>query len=102
MPAEVTVISAHRTPDRMLDYARSAAGRGIQVLIRSHRQGLGQGPGQCSDGTRVCRSIQQARASRRSIILTAACHDLRNRSRALGLLACEAGHMPSMHCPQAL
>ena len=31
VPAEVTVVSAHRTPDRMLDYARRAAGRGIQV-----------------------------------------------------------------------
>ena len=33
VPAEVTVVSAHRTPDRMLDYARSAAKRGIQVHI---------------------------------------------------------------------
>ncbi len=31
VPAEVTVVSAHRTPDRMLDYARGAAGRGIRV-----------------------------------------------------------------------
>ena len=30
---EVGVLSAHRTPGRMLDYARSAAGRGIGVLI---------------------------------------------------------------------
>lgn len=29
--AEVTVVSAHRTPDRMLDYARSAHSRGIHV-----------------------------------------------------------------------
>ena len=28
---EVTVVSAHRTPDRMLEYARSAHTRGIQV-----------------------------------------------------------------------
>ena len=35
MPAEVTVVSAHRTPDRMLDYARGAAGRGIQVQLGS-------------------------------------------------------------------
>ena len=26
-------MSAHRTPDRMLDYARTAAGRGIEVII---------------------------------------------------------------------
>ena len=31
--AEVRVLSAHRTPDLALDYARQAAGRGIRVLI---------------------------------------------------------------------
>ena len=30
---EVRVVSAHRTPDVMVDYARSAAGRGIKVII---------------------------------------------------------------------
>ncbi|MET3804993.1 5-(carboxyamino)imidazole ribonucleotide mutase [Nakamurella sp. UYEF19] len=30
---EVGVISAHRTPARMLDYANSAAGRGLRVII---------------------------------------------------------------------
>lgn len=30
---EVGVVSAHRTPGRMLDYARNAAGRGIEVII---------------------------------------------------------------------
>ncbi|MFI5777401.1 5-(carboxyamino)imidazole ribonucleotide mutase [Nocardia sp. NPDC051570] len=30
---EVGVVSAHRTPQRMLDYAREAADRGIQVII---------------------------------------------------------------------
>jgi 5-(carboxyamino)imidazole ribonucleotide mutase len=30
---EVGVVSAHRTPARMLDYARDAAGRGIEVII---------------------------------------------------------------------
>jgi 5-(carboxyamino)imidazole ribonucleotide mutase len=33
IPFEVGVVSAHRTPDRMLDYARTAAGRGLQVII---------------------------------------------------------------------
>src|ERR1700754_2715169 len=33
IPYEVGVVSAHRTPERMLDYARSAAGRGIEVII---------------------------------------------------------------------
>jgi 5-(carboxyamino)imidazole ribonucleotide mutase len=30
---EVGVYSAHRTPQRMLDYARSAAGRGLRVIV---------------------------------------------------------------------
>ncbi|MET3638778.1 5-(carboxyamino)imidazole ribonucleotide mutase [Prescottella equi] len=30
---EVGVVSAHRTPQRMLDYANDAAGRGIKVII---------------------------------------------------------------------
>jgi 5-(carboxyamino)imidazole ribonucleotide mutase len=30
---EVGVVSAHRTPQRMLDYARGAAARGIRVII---------------------------------------------------------------------
>ena len=33
VPFEVGVISAHRTPERMLDYARGAADRGIEVII---------------------------------------------------------------------
>ncbi|MDR3526315.1 MAG: 5-(carboxyamino)imidazole ribonucleotide mutase [Rhizomicrobium sp.] len=30
---ESKIISAHRTPDRMVDYAKSAAGRGLKVII---------------------------------------------------------------------
>ncbi|MFC3416716.1 5-(carboxyamino)imidazole ribonucleotide mutase [Algoriphagus hitonicola] len=30
---ELTVVSAHRTPDRMVDYARSARERGLRVII---------------------------------------------------------------------
>ena len=33
VPFEVGVVSAHRTPDRMLDYARTAAARDIRVII---------------------------------------------------------------------
>ncbi|BBZ79920.1 N5-carboxyaminoimidazole ribonucleotide mutase [Mycolicibacterium anyangense] len=33
VPFEVGVVSAHRTPGRMLDYARGAADRGIKVII---------------------------------------------------------------------
>lgn len=30
---EVNIVSAHRTPDRMFDYAKSASSRGIKVII---------------------------------------------------------------------
>lgn len=33
IPFEITVVSAHRTPHRMVQYAEEAAGRGIQVII---------------------------------------------------------------------
>lgn len=33
IPHEVTVVSAHRTPDRMMEYARQARERGLQVII---------------------------------------------------------------------
>ena len=33
VPFEVGVVSAHRTPGRMLDYARGAAARGIRAVI---------------------------------------------------------------------
>lgn len=33
VPFEVGVVSAHRTPGRMLEYARGAADRGIEVII---------------------------------------------------------------------
>ncbi len=33
IPAEVTIVSAHRTPARMFDYASKAAGRGLKVII---------------------------------------------------------------------
>ena len=33
VPHEVGVVSAHRTPARMLDYAQQAAARGLKVII---------------------------------------------------------------------
>jgi 5-(carboxyamino)imidazole ribonucleotide mutase len=33
VPHEVRVVSAHRTPDAMVDYARAAADRGLRVII---------------------------------------------------------------------
>lgn len=33
IPHEVEVVSAHRTPDKLMSYARTARGRGIRVII---------------------------------------------------------------------
>jgi 5-(carboxyamino)imidazole ribonucleotide mutase len=33
IPHEVEVVSAHRTPDKLFDYASAAAGRGLAVII---------------------------------------------------------------------
>jgi 5-(carboxyamino)imidazole ribonucleotide mutase len=33
VPFEISVVSAHRTPDRMFEYAKGAASRGVQVII---------------------------------------------------------------------
>ena len=33
VPHEVRVVSAHRTPDLMFDYAGSAGGRGLEVIV---------------------------------------------------------------------
>lgn len=33
LPYEMTIVSAHRTPDRMYEYAKAAASRGIRVII---------------------------------------------------------------------
>ena len=33
IPHEVNIVSAHRTPDRMYEYAKAAKGRGLKVII---------------------------------------------------------------------
>lgn len=33
IPFEITVVSAHRTPERMFNYAKEAEGRGLKVII---------------------------------------------------------------------
>ena len=33
VPFELTIVSAHRTPDRMYEYAKNARNRGIKVII---------------------------------------------------------------------
>ena len=33
IPFELTVVSAHRTPNRMVEYASTAADRGLKIII---------------------------------------------------------------------
>ena len=33
IPFEITVVSAHRTPERMFEYAKNAVSRGVKVII---------------------------------------------------------------------
>lgn len=33
VPFEISIVSAHRTPERMFEYAKNAAGRGMKVII---------------------------------------------------------------------
>lgn len=49
---EVRIISAHRTPDRMADYAKSAADRGLRAIIAG-AGGAAHLPGMVAAMTRV-------------------------------------------------
>ncbi len=50
VPHEVRVISAHRTPDRLAEYARSARGRGLRVIVAG-AGGAAHLPGMCAAWT---------------------------------------------------
>ncbi len=47
---EARIVSAHRTPDRLAEYARTAAGRGVQVIIAG-AGGAAHLPGMCAAWT---------------------------------------------------
>ncbi len=47
---EARIVSAHRTPDRLAEYARSARGRGLQVIIAG-AGGAAHLPGMCAAWT---------------------------------------------------
>ncbi len=49
---EVEVVSAHRTPDKMVSYAREAAGRGLQTIIAG-AGGAAHLPGMVASMTRL-------------------------------------------------
>ncbi|MGH7119977.1 MAG: 5-(carboxyamino)imidazole ribonucleotide mutase [Acetobacteraceae bacterium] len=47
VPFETRIVSAHRTPDRLAEYARGARGRGIRVIIAG-AGGAAHLPGMCA------------------------------------------------------
>ena len=50
IPHETEVVSAHRTPDKLFDYAERADGRGIEVIIAG-AGGAAHLPGMCAAKT---------------------------------------------------
>ncbi len=52
VPHEVRVVSAHRTPDLMHEYAASAAGRGLEVIVAA-AGGAAHLPGMSAAKTRL-------------------------------------------------
>jgi 5-(carboxyamino)imidazole ribonucleotide mutase len=52
IPFEVKVVSAHRTPDLLFQYAEEAAGRGIEVIIAG-AGGAAHLPGMCAAKTHL-------------------------------------------------
>ena len=52
VPCELRVVSAHRTPDLLFEFAESAAGRGIKVIIAG-AGGAAHLPGMCASKTHL-------------------------------------------------
>ena len=52
IPHECKVVSAHRTPDRLYDYAKSAVGRGLKCIIAG-AGGAAHLPGMAASMTRL-------------------------------------------------
>ncbi len=50
VPLEARIVSAHRTPDRLAEYAKTAVGRGLQVIIAG-AGGAAHLPGMCAAWT---------------------------------------------------
>ena len=52
VPHEIRIVSAHRTPDRLWEYGKTAAGRGLKVIIAG-AGGAAHLPGMMASKTRV-------------------------------------------------
>ena len=52
VPYETRIVSAHRTPERLYDYAKSAVSRGLQVIVAG-AGGAAHLPGMAASMTRI-------------------------------------------------
>jgi 5-(carboxyamino)imidazole ribonucleotide mutase len=52
VPYETRIVSAHRTPDRLFDYAKGAASRGLKVIVAG-AGGAAHLPGMAASMTRL-------------------------------------------------
>jgi 5-(carboxyamino)imidazole ribonucleotide mutase len=52
VPYETKIVSAHRTPERLYEYARNAAGRGLKVIVAG-AGGAAHLPGMTASMTRL-------------------------------------------------
>ena len=52
LPYETRIVSAHRTPDRLWDYGKTAAARGLKVIIAG-AGGAAHLPGMMASKTRI-------------------------------------------------
>ena len=52
IPYELKIVSAHRTPDRMMEYSRDAAKNGLKVIIAG-AGGAAHLPGMCASHTEI-------------------------------------------------
>ena len=52
VPYETRIVSAHRTPDRLWEYGKTAAGRGLKVIIAG-AGGAAHLPGMMASKTRI-------------------------------------------------
>lgn len=84
IPYEVKVVSAHRTPDLLFQYAEEAEGRGIEVIIAGAG---GAARHVCREnpfaGARCARAIVDAVGCRLAVV---------HRANAGGHSGCDTGH----------
>ena len=89
IPFETRVVSAHRTPDLLFDYAKSARSRGLQILIAG-AGGAAHLPGMCAAQT----SLPVLGVPVQSKALNGFGFAFVNRSDARRSSGCNARHWP--------